>query len=102
MHRQVGDLVIDGRGIAQRGLLLRHLVMPEDKATTAEAMAFVHDEISPNTYVNIMNQWRPAGETARFPEIHRCISAAEYRAALEQAGRAGIRRLDERVPRSTL
>jgi putative pyruvate formate lyase activating enzyme len=99
MHRQVGDLQINQRGIATRGILLRHLVMPGGLASTREALTFLRDEISPRTYVNIMAQWRPAGETASFPEIDRAISASEYEQALAIAAQLGMQRLDERRPK---
>jgi putative pyruvate formate lyase activating enzyme len=99
MHRQVGDLVLDSRGIAMRGILLRHLVMPEGKATTREAMTFLRDEISPDTYVNIMAQYRPAGESSDFPEIDRAITGNEYQEALAMAAEVGMKRLDERRPK---
>ena len=60
MHRQVGDLVMNEAGVAQRGLLVRHLVMPDGLAGTREIMEFLAREISPNTYVNVMGQYRPA------------------------------------------
>ena len=99
MHRQVGDLRINQRGLATRGILLRHLVMPGGQASTREALTFLRDEISPRTYVNLMAQWRPAGETGRFPEIDRPISAREYEQALEIASEVGMQRLDERRPK---
>jgi putative pyruvate formate lyase activating enzyme len=99
MHRQVGDLVMNSRGIAMRGILLRHLVMPEGKATTREAMTFLRDEISPETYVNIMAQYRPAGESSNFPEIDRAITGNEYQEALAIAAEVGMKRLDERRPK---
>jgi putative pyruvate formate lyase activating enzyme len=98
MHRQAGDLRIDQRGLATRGILLRHLVMPEGKAATREALTFLRDEISPRTYVNVMAQWRPAGETASFPEIDRAITGSEYEEALAIAEEVGMKRLDERRP----
>ena len=99
MHRQVGDLVLSSRGIAMRGILLRHLVMPEGKATTREAMIFLRDEISPDTYVNIMAQYRPAGESSSFPEIDRATTGNEYQEALTIAAEVGMNRLDERRPK---
>lgn len=97
MHRQVGDLQIDEEGIATRGLLVRHLVMPDDLAGTAEAMAFLADEISRNTYVNIMNQYRPCGRAFEKPNINRSVTRSEYAQAVETAQEAGITRLDQRV-----
>ncbi|MBN1947098.1 MAG: radical SAM protein [Bradymonadales bacterium] len=99
MHRQVGDLELDEDGIALRGILLRHLVMPGGVATTREALRFVHDEISPDTYVNIMAQYHPEGEAPRFEEIDRPISTREYQEALTMAAEVGMHRLDERRPR---
>jgi putative pyruvate formate lyase activating enzyme len=96
MHRQVGDLVLDEKGIAQRGILLRHLVMPEGIAGTKDIMRFVSNEISPNTYVNIMNQYRPCGLAYRKKPLDRCITQAEYEAAVEAAREEGITRLDRK------
>jgi putative pyruvate formate lyase activating enzyme len=99
MHRQVGDLVLDDGGIAVRGILLRHLVMPGDIASTREVMRFIATEISPDTYVNLMDQYHPAYKTHRYPEIDRLITEDEYRQAWEAARQEGIRRLDGRAPR---
>lgn len=99
MHRQVGDLVLDERGIAQRGLLIRHLVMPDGLAGTAEIVRFLAEEISPNTYLNVMNQYRPAYKAREFPELARTITANEYQAAVDMAHAAGLHRLDERRAR---
>jgi putative pyruvate formate lyase activating enzyme len=97
MHRQVGDLVTDERGIATRGLLVRHLVMPDDLAATREAMRFLAREISTNTYVNIMSQYRPCGEARKYRSLNRSITGEEYNRAIEAALAEGITRLDERV-----
>jgi putative pyruvate formate lyase activating enzyme len=94
MSRQVGDLVLDQNGLAQRGLLVRHLVMPGGIAGTREIMRFLYREISPDTYVNLMDQYHSAGKAERYPEIHRRINAAEYDQAYEMACEEGIRRLD--------
>ena len=91
MYRQVGDLTFDERGIAERGLLVRHLVMPEDLAGTGEIMRFLATEISPKTYVNVMPQYRPAGLARRYPEIDRPVTVEEYQAAVEAADGAGLR-----------
>jgi putative pyruvate formate lyase activating enzyme len=96
MHRQVGDLVIDEDGIAQRGILLRHLVMPDNLAGTREVMKFTASEISTDTYVNVMPQYRPCGEVHGEADAGRRITEAEYREAVEAAVEAGLRRLDER------
>jgi putative pyruvate formate lyase activating enzyme len=94
MHRQVGDLYIGADGLAQHGLLVRHLVLPEDLAGTDKVMHFIAQEISPATYVNIMSQYRPCGRAADVPALARSISAAEYSAALDAASLQGITRLD--------
>lgn len=99
MHRQVGDLVLDERGIAVRGLLVRHLVMPGGVAGTRAVMRFLAREISPNTYVNLMDQYRPCGEAHKFPEIARSITAAEFEEALEMTRQEGIHRLDRDMGR---
>lgn len=93
MHRQVGDLEVDERGIAVRGLLVRHLVMPGDLARTAAVMEFLAREVSPATFVNIMAQYYPAHEAFRYPELSRRITAQEYREAREVARRCGLYRL---------
>jgi len=96
MHRQVGDLVLDERGIARRGLLVRHLVLPEGLAGTAEVVRFLADEISPETYLNIMDQYYPCGDVPPRSPLGRRISGDEYKEALEMARRAGLTRLDTR------
>ncbi len=95
MHRQVGDLLLDHRGIALRGLLLRHLVLPSGLAGTRAAMRFVASRISKNTYVNVMAQYRPCGDATRHPLLSRSLSAAEYRQALRAASSEGVHRLDK-------
>lgn len=96
MQRQVGSLVLDASGLAVRGVLLRHLVMPGGLAETARIMEFIAAEISQDTYVNIMEQYRPCGKTGRFAEIARPLGHVEYREAVEIAGKAGLKRLDQR------
>ncbi len=96
MHRQVGDLVLDERGLATRGLLVRHLVLPNGLAGTAEVVRFLAREISPNTYLNVMAQYRPAHRAREYPELSRPATRDEYRAAVKLALDAGLRRLDER------
>jgi putative pyruvate formate lyase activating enzyme len=98
MHRQVGDLLIDERGIAQRGLLVRHLVLPAGLAGTAEIVRFLAQEISTDTYLNIMDQYRPCYRANEFPELRRGISSGEYSEALRLARSAGLQRLDQRGP----
>jgi putative pyruvate formate lyase activating enzyme len=98
MHRQVGDLVLDARGIAQRGLLVRHLVLPHGIAGTGQVLQFLAEEISANTYLNLMDQYRPCYRADEYPEIDRPITAQEYREALDAAARHGLARLDHRRP----
>jgi putative pyruvate formate lyase activating enzyme len=97
MHRQVGDLLIDERGIATRGLLVRHLVMPDDMAGTREAMRFLAQEVSPNTYVNVMNQYRPCGKAYDYARLDRTVTREEYARAVQSAREEGIHRLDQRA-----
>jgi len=96
MHAQVGDLRIDKNGIAERGLLLRHLVMPNGASGTKEVMEFISKEISANTYVNVMDQYRPCGTAHQDAYINHRISSKEYAVALESARNAGLKRLDQR------
>lgn len=102
MHRQVGDLQIDGGGIAVRGLLVRHLVMPHGLAGTRTVLEFLANEISTNTYVNIMDQYRPCGSAIGKSEFGRRITHEEYEDALQMAEDAGFMRLDRRSRRLVL
>lgn len=90
MHRQVGDLVIEN-GIAVRGLLVRHLVLPNNLAGTAEVVRFI-SELSKNTYINIMDQYRPEYKADQYNELSRRITLSEYREALRLARSAGLSR----------
>lgn len=94
MHRQVGDLVLDDRGIAVRGLLVRHLVLPGDLANTRRVLEFIARELSPRTYVNLMDQYYPCYRAGEYPPLDRRLSAAEFRAAVETARELGLTRLD--------
>ncbi len=96
MHRQVGPLLTDEQGIALRGLLLRHLVMPGEVAGTADVLRWIAEELGADTYVNLMAQYRPAGQVCRpdFAEIDRWPSAHEFATALAHAKSAGLWRLD--------
>ena len=96
MHRQVGDLRRDEDGLARRGLLIRHLVLPGGLAGTGEVVRFIAEEISPDTYVNLMAQYRPAYRAREHPPLDRALTAAEYAAAVGLAQCAGLRRLDGR------
>lgn len=94
MHRQVGDLMMDGDGVASRGLLVRHLVLPGDLAGTSKVVRFLAEEISRDTYVNLMDQYRPCHRAWDQPPLDRGITRSEYLAALEMASAHGLRRLD--------
>ncbi len=96
MFRQVGDLLVDSEGIAFRGLLVRHLVLPDGLAGTEEAMFFLAQNISPNTYVNIMDQYYPCGNVSSKSPIGRRIFYDEFNAAIAAARTVGITRLDRR------
>lgn len=100
MHRQVGDLQIDERGLARRGLLVRHLVLPHGLAGTPEIVRFLAEHISPNTYLNLMDQYRPEYNVRstpnQFPKLSRPTTRQEYVAAVEMAHAAGLHRLDQR------
>ena len=96
MHRQVGDLVMDQQEIAQRGLLIRHLVLPEGLAGTRQVMRFLARKISPDTYVNIMAQYRPCGRASEVEALRRTITEEEHQEAIQMAHDEGITRLDER------
>jgi putative pyruvate formate lyase activating enzyme len=96
MHRQVGDLKMDSRGIAWRGLLVRHLVMPGGTAGTRKAMRFLAGQISTDTYVNLMAQYRPCGEAADHPPLDRRLTDKEFLQAQDIAREEGIHRLDQR------
>lgn len=89
MHRQVGDLVVKN-GVAKRGLLIRHLVLPQDHAGSQKCFQFISEELSKNTVVNVMAQYYPTFNADRFPEINRRITAKEYRTALEELKRVGL------------
>lgn len=98
MYRQVGPLRFDENGVAVRGLLIRHLVMPGALEDTQRILQWIARELGTDTYVNIMDQYYPAGlvSDTRYPEIDRRITEAEYRQAVEYARSAGLWRLDYR------
>jgi len=93
MHRQVGDLVVDRLGIARRGLLVRHLVLPNNLAGTAEVVRFLA-ELSKDTYVNIMTQYRPCYRAHEYPPLARRPTQAEFQEVFRLARDAGLHRLD--------
>lgn len=96
MYRQVGDLVMDDEGVAVKGLLVRHLVMPGSLEETREILRFLAREVSVDTYVNVMDQYRPCGEACHCPPIDRTLTGGEYQQALKLARDAGLQRLDEK------
>ncbi len=92
MHRQVGVLEVSNIGLAVRGLLVRHLVLPEDLAGTTETARFLGEEISRDTFVNLMDQFHPAYKTASSPPLNRRITSREYLRAVEALTSAGLHR----------
>ncbi len=98
MHRQVGDLQINEDGVAVRGLLIRHLVLPQRLAGTEETVNFIAEKLSRNSYVNIMDQYRPCYQAHEHQEISRSLSTREFTEAMELAHKAGLTRLDKKHP----
>lgn len=94
MFRQVGDLVVNSRGIARRGLVLRHLILPNRIAGTEKFLKFVAEELSKTTYLNLMSQYRPEYKASEYPEIARRIKRSEYDEVLRWASKYGLHRLD--------
>jgi putative pyruvate formate lyase activating enzyme len=95
MHRQVGDLQLDDLGIARRGLLVRHLVLPENLAGTDRILSFLAEEISPATYLNLMDQYRPCYQAEEFPPLDRRTTSTEMASARAMAKKLGLTRLDK-------
>ncbi|MGB2798728.1 MAG: radical SAM protein [Dehalococcoidia bacterium] len=94
MHRQVGDLQMDERGVAKRGLLVRHLVLPNDIAGTEGVVRFLAEEVSTNTYLNVMAQYHPAHRAFKLPPLSRPLLTHEFVDAVDLARRHGLERLD--------
>lgn len=92
MHRQVGDLQVNEHGLAWRGLLVRHLILPNSLAGTEQIVQFLANQISKNTYLNLMDQYRPAYRADALPDLNRRITREEWAAALRAAQRAGLHR----------
>lgn len=90
MHRQVGDLHINRRGIAKRGLLIRHLVLPNEIAGSEKVIDFIADEISKETYINIMDQYYPAYKANQYNELNRRITNNEFDSVIQYAGKKGL------------
>ena len=101
MHRQVGDLQFDGRGIAHRGLLVRHLVLPGGLAGTGAIVCFVAG-LSRNPYLNVMAQYHPCYRAHDLPPLNRRVTAAEVQEAIQVALDVGLECLDRRQPRFPL
>jgi putative pyruvate formate lyase activating enzyme len=93
MHRQVGVLKTDARGIATRGMLIRHLVLPEGMAGTDRVAAYIAEELDPDTYVNIMPQYRPCADAGSTPPLNRRLKPSEFAEAVTTARRSGLKRL---------
>jgi putative pyruvate formate lyase activating enzyme len=94
MHRQTGDLITDNKGIAQRGLIIRHLVLPENLAGTEEVMRFISSELSKDSYVNVMDQYHPAYKANEFLPLDRRITSEEYNSAIKTTKKYGLWRID--------
>ncbi len=98
MHRQVGDLQLDESGVATRGLLVRHLVLPQGLSGTTDTVRFLAQQVSTETYLNVMAQYRPCHKAHQVPKLARPITRDEFTEALELAYSYGLHRLDQRVP----
>jgi putative pyruvate formate lyase activating enzyme len=94
MQRQVGDLEINAEGLAERGLMVRHLLMPHGQKQSREILRFLAESVSRNCFVNIMDQYRPCGKISTFPELQETIAREDYQAALAMAAELGLTRLD--------
>jgi putative pyruvate formate lyase activating enzyme len=92
MHKQVGDLKVGKRGIAQRGLLIRHLVLPNRISGSEKVIDFIADEISIDTYINIMDQYHPAYRASRHIELNKLITKDEYLHSIYYAECKGLHR----------
>ncbi|MBN2012531.1 radical SAM protein [candidate division KSB1 bacterium] len=92
MHRQVGDLQLNDLGVAVKGLMVRHLVMPGDITASNEIMKFIAEEISTNTYINIMQQYQPYDKALTDKVINRSIRMDEFQAVVQQARSYGLHR----------
>ncbi len=95
MHRQVGILQVDRRGVAVRGIILRHLILPNRISGTEEFLKFVARELSKDTYLNLMAQYRPEHKAFEYPKIARRLKRSEYTEALKWAKKYGLTRLDK-------
>lgn len=98
MHRQVGNLQLDEERIAVRGLLIRHLVLPHGLAGTKEIMKFIAEELSKESYVNVMAQYHPCYKAFQISQLARPLTKQEFLEAIELAQKAGLNRLDKPYP----
>jgi putative pyruvate formate lyase activating enzyme len=98
MHRQVGELVLDARGVARRGLLVRHLLLPNRLSDSEKVLSFIANKLSTHTYVNLMDQYYPCYRAGDYALLRRPLDKAEYQAALRLAEHYGLHRLDRRQP----
>ncbi|UCH58319.1 MAG: hypothetical protein JSV61_08835, partial [Anaerolineales bacterium] len=80
------------------GLLVRHLVLPNRLAGTAQVLRFLAEDISTNTYLNLMDQYSPAYKASQYPKLNRRITRQEFQEVVQAAKEAGLHRLDERKP----
>jgi putative pyruvate formate lyase activating enzyme len=96
MHRQVGDLLINQDGLAVRGLLVRHLILPNGLAGTEEIASFLAEKVSKDTYLNLMDQYRPEYNARQHQKLNRSLRSGEFQAAVQAARQAGLHRFDER------
>jgi len=94
MHRQVGDLALDETNVARRGLLIRHLILPEGLAGTEQTLTFIAEQVSRDTYLNLMDQYRPCFQASQFPGLDRRPNRSELHEARAMAKRLGLHRLD--------
>ena len=94
MHNQVGDLHIDKKGIAKRGLLIRHLVLPNNLAGSKQILDFIANEVSRDSYVNVMDQYRPAYNAYQYEELNRHLNTDEFMEAMNYAVKLGLRIAD--------
>ena len=94
MHRQVGDLVLDEQGIALKGLLVRHLVLPNQLSGSEQILKYIAEEISRNTYLNLMDQYRPSYRAHRYPELNRRLTREEFAEVKKLASELGLERGD--------
>ena len=99
MYRQVGDLIIDEDGLARRGILVRHLVLPENQSSTRKVLAYISADISPNTYVNLMDSYQPDYQAACHEKLNRALDEAEIKRALRAGERCGLHRIELQMSR---